>query len=122
MTSAWPDRHPERAATRPALLALAGFCMVTGVVLILSVAPRAWTTDAHRNLLAARSLLDGTFGTVDGYLYSPLAAALTIPALAVPEGVAVVGWVLLKVAILLIATRVATRGLQSLDRLLASAS
>jgi hypothetical protein len=120
VTSAWPERQHGRAATRPALVALAGFSMVTGVGLILSVAPTAWATDAHRNLLAARALLDGTFGTADGYLYSPLAAALTIPALAVPEGAAVVGWLLLKVFILLIATRVATRGLQPLDRLLAS--
>lgn len=122
MTSAWTERQHGRAATRPALVALAGFSMVTGVALILSVAPTAWARDAHRNLLAARALLDGTFGTVDGYLYSPLAAALTIPALAVPEGAAVVGWLLLKVFILLIATRVATRGLQPLDRLLASAA
>ena len=53
-----------RAAMRPALVALAGFSMVTGVVLILSIAPRAWATDAHRNLLAAQALLDGTFVTV----------------------------------------------------------
>jgi len=119
---AWLRRQHGRAATRPALVALAGFSTVTGVVLILSVAPSAWAADAHRNLQAARALLDGTFGTVDGYLYSPLAAALTIPALAVPEGAAVVGWLVLKVAILMIATRVATRGLQPLDRLLVSAA
>ncbi|HEY5434806.1 MAG TPA: hypothetical protein VIK13_06205, partial [Candidatus Limnocylindrales bacterium] len=102
---------------RPALLALAGFSVVMGVVLLLSIAGTAWAADAHRNLLAARALLDGTFGTVDGYLYSPLAAALTVPALTVPEGAAIVGWLLLKVAILLIGTRVVTRGLLPLDRL-----
>ena len=60
----WSHGRHGRAAMRPALVALAGFSMVTGVVLILSVAPTAWATDAHRNLLAARALLDGTFGTV----------------------------------------------------------
>jgi len=96
--------------------------MVTGVVMILSIANPAWAADVDRNLLAARALLDGTFGTVDGYLYSPLAAALTIPALAVPEGAVVVGWIVLRVAILLIATNVVTRGLRPLDRFLASAA
>lgn len=54
MILAWLPRQHGRAATRPALVALAGLSMVTGVVLILSVAPSAWAADAHRNLLAAR--------------------------------------------------------------------
>jgi len=107
---------------RPALLALAGFSVVMGVVLLLSIAGTAWAADAHRNLLAARALLDGTFGTVEGYLYSPLAAALTIPALAVPEGVAVVGWLLLKVVLLLLATVAVTRDLRPVDQVLVAAA
>ena len=117
---AWVNRTHGRAATRLAFVALAGFSSVTGVVLILSIAPSAWATDAHRNLLAARALLDGTFGTVEGYLYSPLAAALTIPALAVPEDAAVFGWLVLRAAILLISTMIATRSLRPWDRLLVS--
>jgi hypothetical protein len=122
VSNAWPVRLQGRAATRPALVALAAFSALTGVVLLLSIANTAWASDAQRNLLAARALRDGTFGTVEGYLYSPLAAALSIPALAVPEGAAVVGWLLVKVAILLVGTRVATRGLQAPDWLLASAA
>jgi hypothetical protein len=109
-----------RASTRLALVALAGSWTVTGIVLILSIAPSAWAADAHRNLAAARALLDGTFGSAEGYLYSPLAAALTIPALAVPEGAAMVGWLVLKVAIVLVAAGAVTRGLRPPDRLLAS--
>ena len=111
-----------RASTRPALLALAGLSVLTGIGLLLSVAGTAWAADAHRNLLAARSLLDGTFGTVEGYLYSPLAAALTVPALTVPEGAAIVGWLVLKLAILAVAASAVTRGLAPLDRLLAAAA
>ena len=96
--------------------------MLTGVGLLLSVAGTAWAADAHRSLLAARSLLDGAFGTVEGYLYSPLAAALTIPALVVPEGVAIVGWILVKVAILILGATLATRGLRPMDRLLVAAA
>ena len=122
MRATWHQGMPGRASTRLALVALATFSLATGLVVILSVSTTAWSADAHRNLLAARALLDGTFGTVDGYLYSPLAAALTIPALAVPEGVAVIAWLLLKVAILLIAASVATRGLQRTDRILVFAA
>jgi Glycosyltransferase family 87 len=111
-----------RASPRPALVALAGFSVLTGVGLLLSVAGTAWAADAHRSLLAARSLLDGAFGTVEGYLYSPLAAALTIPALVVPEGVAIVCWILVKVAILILGATLATRDLRPMDRLLVAAA
>ena len=53
--SALLQRQHGRAATRPALVALAGFSVVTGVGLILAVAPTAWTADTHRNLLAAQT-------------------------------------------------------------------
>ena len=122
MTARWHRGSPRSESTRLVLVALVAFSLGTGLLVILSVAPIAWSADARRNLLAARALLDGIFGTVDGYLYSPLAAALTIPALVVPEGVAVIGWLLLKVAILLIGASVATRGLQRTDRILVFAA
>ena len=110
------------ASLRLALVAVSVLWLAIGVILLLSIAGTAWAADAHRSLLAARSLRDGTFGTVEGYLYSPLAAALTIPALVLPEGVAVAGWLLLKVIVLLVGTLVVTRGLERVDRLLAVAA
>ena len=122
MIGAGTQLQLRRVSTRAALLAVTGISAITGVGLLLSVSGTAWAADAHRNLLAARSLLDGTFGSVEGYLYSPLAAALTVPALAVPEGVAIVGWLVLKLAILAVAASIVTRDLAPLDRLLAAAA
>jgi glycosyl transferase family 87 len=109
-----------RVPLRPALAAVAVLSVVAGVAFVVVSAPFSWTADVHRNLTAARSLLDGTFGRVTDYFYSPLAAALTIPALAVPEAWAVGGWLALKIAILLAGTAWATRGLETVDRLLAA--
>ncbi len=63
-------------------------------------------------------LQNGTFGSVPDYLYSPLAAALTVPALALPTDVAVVAWLAVKIALLAVGTAVATRGRARVDRLL----
>ena len=47
-----------------------------------------WTFSA--TWIGGHCAANGTFGSVPDYLYSPLAAALTVPALALPTGVAVV--------------------------------
>ncbi len=116
----WPG-GPMGARTigiRPALVGLAGLSAITGGFAVARAAQEVWAVDAHRNLAAAVALQNGTFGSVPDYLYSPLAAALTVPALAVPTDVAVVGWLAVKIALLVIGTAVATRGLASVDRLL----
>jgi hypothetical protein len=119
MTATWLVRRYGGIPLRSALLALAALSVVSTASFVIRTAPFAWAADVHRNLSAARALLDGTFGTVEGYLYSPVAAALMIPALAVPEGWAVVGWLILKLAVLLAGTLWASRGLDSSDRFLA---
>ena len=103
---------------RPALVGLAGLSAVVGGFALARAAQNVWAVDAHRNLAAAHSLLNGTFGSVADYLYSPLAAALTAPALALPTDVAVVAWLALKVVLLVVGTTIATRGLGGVDRLL----
>jgi hypothetical protein len=105
---------------RPALAAVAIVSAVSGVVFVVVSGPFSWAADAHRNLAAAGSIVDGTFGTVTDYFYSPLAAALTIPALAIPEPLAVGGWLALKAGILLAGAAWATRGLEPVDRALAA--
>jgi hypothetical protein len=72
--------------------------------------------DAHRNLAAAVALQNGTFGSVPDYLYSPLAAALTVPALALPTDVAVVAWLAIKIALLAVGTAISTHSLSRVDR------
>ena len=105
-------------AGRPALVGLAVLTALVGCFALARAAPNVWAVDAHRNLAAATALLHGTLGSDPEYLYSPLAAVLTVPALAVPTDVAVVAWLALKIALLVIGTAVATRGLQGLTRLL----
>jgi len=105
-------------ARRPALIGLAGLSALVGGVAVVRAAQNVWAVDAERNLAAAAALLHGTFGSVPDYLYSPLAAALTVPAQAIPSSVAVLAWLALKIALLVLGTTVATRGLDSVDRLL----
>ncbi len=81
--AAWIDR-------RRALLGLAGMAAVVAAFAVARSAPDVWAVDAHRNLAGAEALLRGAYGSVDGYLYSPIAAAITVPALAIPTDVAVV--------------------------------
>lgn len=106
-------------AARPALAGLAGLSAIIGAFAAVRAAENVWAADAERNLAAALALANGTFGSVEDYLYSPLAAALTMPALAVPTDVAVIAWLVLKLIVLAAGTAVATRGLQQADRLLA---
>jgi hypothetical protein len=103
---------------RPALVGLAYLTTIVGAFAVVRAAEKVWAADIHRNLAAATALLDGTFGSVQDYLYSPLAAALTVPFLALPTDLAVAVWLALKIAILTVGTAVATRGLDRMDRVL----
>lgn len=105
---------------RPALGGLAFLSALVGGFAVVRAAQNVWAVDAHRNLAAAAALQNGTFGSVPDYLYSPLAAASTVPALALPTDVAVVAWLAVKIALLAYGTAVATRGLARVDRLLLS--
>ena len=107
---------------RPALVGLAGLSVVVGVFAFGRAFPNVWGVDALRNLAAASAALHGSFGIVPDYLYSPLAAVLTVPALLVPPDVAVAGWFTVKVALLLLGAAIATRGLENPDRVLAGIS
>ncbi len=105
-------------APRPALTGLAVLSALVGGFALVRAAPNVWAVDAHRNLAAADALLNDAFGSVPDYLYSPIAAAMTVPALGLPTDVAVLAWLALKIAVLAIGTAVATRGLGRIDRLL----
>jgi glycosyl transferase family 87 len=102
-----------------AIVAVAGFNAVLGIAAIVALAPYAWATDVERNLAAAADLVAGRFGTDRGYLYSPLAAALTVPATWLPVGVAIGGWLALRVAILIEGIRRETEGWRPVDRVAA---
>jgi len=106
-------------AARPALVGLAVVSAIVGAFAVVRAAPNVWAADAERNLAAALALANGTFGSVEDYLYSPLAAALTMPALAVPTDVAVFAWLVFELFVLVVGTAVATRGMEQPDRLLA---
>jgi hypothetical protein len=109
-------------ALRPALVGLAALTSLVGGFAVARAAQNVWAVDAHRNLAAAVALQHGTYGSDPEYLYSPLAAALTVPALALPTDIAVVAWLAVKVALLVVGTIVATRGLGGIDRLLVGAA
>jgi len=105
-------------ARRPALVGLAFLTALVGGFAVVRAAQNVWAVDAHRNLAAAVALQHGAFGSDPDYLYSPLAAALTVPAVALPTDVAVVAWLALKIALLVVGTAIATRELGGIDRLL----
>jgi len=105
-------------ARRPALVGLAYLTALVAAFAFVRAAQNVWAADVHRNLAAASALQDGTFGSVPDYLYSPLAAALTVPALVLPADVAVVVWLAFKIALLAAGTAIATRGLNRTDRVL----
>ncbi len=121
-TSGDPREDRFGDARRPALLGLAALTVLVGGFAVVRAAPVVWAADAHRNLAAADALIHGAFGSVPDYLYSPLAAALTVPALALPTDVAVVAWLALKIAVLLAGTALAMRGLGRIDRILVGAA
>jgi hypothetical protein len=106
-------------ARRPALVGLAGISVLVGSFAVARAAQNVWAVDAHRNLAAASALVHGTFGSVPDYLYSPLAAALTVPASLIPTDVAVVAWLVLKLAVLGAGIAISTWGMDVPDRVLA---
>jgi hypothetical protein len=103
-----------------AIVALAGFNAVLGVGAVVALAPYAWATDVQRNLSAAGDLVAGRFGVDRGYLYSPLAAMLTVPATWLPVGVGIGGWLVLRFGVLLEGVRRETAGWRSVDRVAAA--
>lgn len=92
---------------------------IVGASAWVTLAPSAWAVDARRNLAAAEALLAGTFGSVEGYLYSPLAALLTVPFTWIPENAAIMAWLLLKVVVMAAGTLVILRGRPHAERIAA---
>jgi len=107
------------ALVTPQVLAVAAMSVLFGVAVAVAIVPHTWAVDASRNLAAAEALLDGQFGSDRGYLYSPLAAALTVPATWLPAGLAVVVWFLLRLGVLVGGAVAQARGLATGDRMLA---
>ena len=92
---------------------------ILGIVVGVVIFPIAWSADANRNLAAGNALAAGTFGRDATYLYAPLAAALTVPiALALPYGIAIGGWLVARLAVLLGGLARQTRGMSTPDRIL----
>jgi hypothetical protein len=108
-----------RLAIDPRILAIAAFNAIFGLVIAGMIATHVWAVDGDRNLRAALALANGTFGTDRGYLYSPLAAALTWPAAAwLPPIVAVWGWILARAALVAAGVARETRRLTRPDAIL----
>jgi hypothetical protein len=103
-----------------AVTGIAAWFAVSGISAWIIVAPETWAEDARRNLAAAQALLDGHFGTVEGYLYSPLAALLTAPFTLVPEAVAIWTWLAFKAALVVVGGYVAVRGRPTAERVAAA--
>ena len=103
-----------------ALLAVAGFNAVLGIGVAVALAPHAWATDVERNLAAAGDLAAGVFGRNRGYLYSPLAALVTIPSTWLPIGAAIGGWLIVRLAVLGEGVRRETSGWRPVDRVSAA--
>jgi hypothetical protein len=92
---------------------------VLGAALAAMILPTVWSVDGDRNLAAGRALAVGLFGQDHGYLYSPLAAGMTLPvALAMPYGVAVAGWLVARIGVLMTGVWHEVRGLSTPDRIL----
>lgn len=111
--------HTRAASPRVislAIFAIAVFNVVFGVAFIVAVADPAWAADITRNLSAARDLAVGEFGRDRTYLYSPVAALLTIPATWAPPGLAIGGWLVARLAILAEGVRRETAGRRPVDR------
>jgi hypothetical protein len=103
----------------PRIFAIAVMNGILGAVVGVLIFPLAWSADGDRNLAAAQALAVGTFGQDHTYLYSPLAAALTLPvAAAVPYAGAIAGWLMVRLAVLTAGLARQTRGLSTADRIL----
>ncbi|MGH2465166.1 MAG: glycosyltransferase 87 family protein [Candidatus Limnocylindrales bacterium] len=106
-------------AINPWIFAVAAINAILAVGIGVLIAPIVWSVDGDRNLAAARALMAGTFGQDHGYLYTPLAAALTIPAVSVvPYGLAVAGWLVARIAVLFEGVRREVSDLSPIDRIL----
>ena len=101
---------PRERGPDLSLFAIATFQALFGLVVAYWLAPQLWLADATRNLAAAADMVAGRFGSDPVYLYSPLAAALTIPATLVPAAVAGAGWLVLRVGVVVACVRRATAG------------
>ena len=113
------DRAGHLLRPGTAVLALvAAVSTVSAVAFVLVTWSFTWAADISRNLAAAQALLEGRFGTVEGYLYAPFAAMLTVPLLALPAAAAVIVWLLAKVALVVAGVGAATRALSTRDRVL----
>lgn len=103
----------------PWILAIAALNATLGLGVGVLIAPIVWSVDGDRNLAAAHALASGTFGQDHGYLYAPLAAALTLPAaVALPYLVALFGWLIGRLAVLLGGLAREVGGLSKPDRML----
>jgi hypothetical protein len=112
-------RPAPRLAIDPRILVIAAFNAIFGVAVAALIAPHVWSVDGDRSLRAALALANGTFGQDGGYLYSPLAAALTLPLAAGLRYVVAIGaWLLGRLGILLAGIARETRGLSIPDRVL----
>ncbi|HTC86236.1 MAG TPA: glycosyltransferase 87 family protein, partial [Candidatus Acidoferrum sp.] len=109
---------PRSAGPDPLIVAVATFQVLFGVMVAYALAPQMWLADATRNLAAAADLVAGRFGADPVYLYSPLAAALTVPATAIPPAVAGGAWLLLRVGVVTAAVRHATAERTPTERVL----
>jgi Glycosyltransferase family 87 len=103
---------------RPLLFGVAAFQVVFGLVVGALIAPHTWLVDASRDLQAAVDLGAGRFGTDHGYLYSSLAALLTVPATWIAAPVAGGIWLAVRFAALAFGVARATRGMLIVDRVL----
>ena len=113
------SRRAPVPANQRQLLAVAGVAVlyvVTGTAAWIIAAPAVWAVDAQRNLAAAEALMAGHFGTVEGYLYSPLAALMTAPFTLVPEAMAIWAWLAFKALLVIVGALVALRGRPALER------
>ena len=119
---AWAVLAARPYPLRPALVGLATLSAIVAAFAFVRAIPDVWGVDAMRNMAAATAALHGSFGNVPDYLYSPLAALITIPASLLPPGVAVALWLAARLGILLVGAAIATRGLARLDRVLIAIS
>jgi hypothetical protein len=106
------------ASRRLWLVALAATGAIIGIGLVSLIAQDAWALDIERYVKASRDLMGGRFGTDRAYLYSPLAALVTLPLTLVPMGVAIFAWLAVKLAVLAVAVRHEVAGLDRVDGLL----
>ncbi len=101
------------------MFAVGVLTVLVGAAVAVLISPDTWAVDATRNLAAAEALVGGTFGADRGYLYSPLAAALTIPATWLPAGLAIALWFVGRLGLLIGGAASQARGLAPGDRVLA---